>query len=470
MKLTAKQKFAYGIGAVGKDMVYALTASFVMYYYQDILGLSATFVGTILMIARVFDAVNDPLTGIIVGRSHSRWGRYRPWVFAGTVDNAFVLYALFAAPHYDSQAKLMVYFAAAYILWGTTYDFMDIPYWAMIPAVTETPRDREDLSVIGRTCAGVGNAIITVGALKSVYLLGGGDEREGFRLLALIVAVLFVIDEAVCALWMRERRDVRLEKPAGVREMLSSLVHNDQALVTALTIILINLALYLTSNFIIYFFKYDFGGAGWRDSYTLFTTVGGACQILGMMLVYPLLRKRGLANEKIFLLAIGAALAGYLLILGICFLGGAHNLVLLCLPGALVFGANGILTILTTVFLSASVDWGQAMTGRREESVIFSMQTFVVKAASGVAVFLAGLGIDLIGLTGDNSLEGAVVVQSAGTIAGLRLMMTVLPIAGLAAAALYFRKRFKLTDEYCRRLTARIHQKEENHEPELDRQ
>ena len=115
MKLTKTQTAAFGIGAVGKDMVYALSASYVMYYYQDILGLSASFVGLILMIARVFDAVNDPFMGILVAKTRTRWGRFRPWLFSGTALNAVVLYALFAAPDM-SGTGLMVYFAVVYIL------------------------------------------------------------------------------------------------------------------------------------------------------------------------------------------------------------------------------------------------------------------------------------------------------------------------------------------------------------------
>ena len=110
MELTTKQKAAFGIGAVGKDMVYALSASYVMYYYQDVLGLPATFVGLILMIARVFDAFNDPFMGVLVAKTRTRWGRFRPWILSGTVLNAVVLYALFAAPVLEG-AGMMVYFS-----------------------------------------------------------------------------------------------------------------------------------------------------------------------------------------------------------------------------------------------------------------------------------------------------------------------------------------------------------------------
>ena len=457
MKLTAKQKAAFGIGAVGKDMVYALSASYVMYFYQDVLGLSATFVGLILMIARVFDALNDPFMGVIVAKTRTRWGRFRPWILTGTVLNALVLYALFAAPDL-SQAGMMVYFSIVYILWGVTYTMMDIPYWSMIPAVTSTPADRENLSVVGRTCAGVGAALIAMFTMLLVGALGGDSERTGFKYVALIVSVVFVVTEIVCCAEMKESNQTEM-KTATVKEMFRALFSNDQAIVVVLSIVLINSALYLTSNFVIYFFKYDFGGAGWKGSYTLFSTIGGAAQILGMMLLYPLLRKK-LSNTGVFTLSLVLALGGYGLLLALCLAGLSGNLIALCVPGVVVFACNGMLSVLTTLFLSNSVDYGQLKTGRREESVIFSMQTFVVKAASGVAVFLTGIGLDLIGLVGDTEETGAVAAQSAGTLLGLRLMMTVLPMLVLLAALLLFRRKFILTDEKAAEISRQLREEE----------
>ena len=268
MELTLKQKTAFGIGAVGKDMVYALSASYVMYYYQDVLGLSASFVGVVLMAARFFDAFNDPFMGVLVAKTRTRWGRFRPWIFSGTLLNALVLYALFAAPVLD-EAALMVYFSVVYILWGVTYTMMDIPYWSMIPAVTRTPKDRENLSMVGRTCAGVGSALIAMFTMLLVGALGGDSERAGFRWVALIVAAIFAVTELVCCISMKETTPSEM-KTATVKEMFSALFRNDQAMVVVGSIVLINSALYLTSNFIIYFFKYDLGGAGWKATYCYF--------------------------------------------------------------------------------------------------------------------------------------------------------------------------------------------------------
>ena len=169
--------------------------------------------------------------------------------------------------------------------------------------------------------------------------------------------------------------------------MFKALLSNDQAMVVVITIVLINCALYITSNLLIYFFKYDFGGDTWYNSYTLFNTFGGAIQILSMMLFFPFMRKV-LTTTQVFFTGMTMAITGYatLLVLMIC---NINNILVLFIPGFLVFTAFGLLTVLTTVFLANTVDYGELKNSRRDESVIFSMQTFVVKLASGVSALIS---------------------------------------------------------------------------------
>lgn len=178
-----------------------------------------------------------------------------------------------------------------------------------------------------------------------------------------------------------------------------------------------------------------------------------------MMVLYPLLRKK-LSNTSVFKLSLFTDLGAYALLLGICLLGFSGSMPLLFIPGVLIFACNGMLSVLTTLFLSNSVDYGQLKTGRREESVIFSMQTFVVKAASGVAVFLAGIGLDIIGLQGNTDETGPIAAQSPETLVGLRLMMTVLPMIVLAIVFMVFRRKFALTDERVKEIGEELKAKE----------
>ena len=441
MRLSGKEKTAYGIGAIGKDMVYMLTASYILYYYEDVMGISAVFTGMLLLIARVFDAMNDPIMGVIVAKTKTKFGKFRPWLLSGTVLNALVLYAMFAIPEGLKGNALLIYAAAAYIIWGVTYTMMDIPYWSMIPAFAKDGKERESLSTLGRTCAGVGSAIVTVVTVKAVQILGQGNEREGFKWFALIVAVLFALSAIIMCVCIKEKSTVDMET-TSVGEMFRALLKNDQAMVSVISIVLINCSIYLTSNLVIYFFKYDFGGAAWENDYTLFTAFGGAIQILAMMVLFPLLRKK-LNIRQVFYAALGMAITGYVVLLVLA-CTCMSNVFLLFIPGAFIFGANGVLSVLTTVFLANSVDYGEWKNGRRDESVIFSMQTFVVKLASGVSALLAAICLAVFNIS-DNT--EAVEAVSQTSVMGLRLTMTIFPVIGLLIAVWFFSKKFILDDE-----------------------
>jgi melibiose permease len=479
--LPLKSKISYGLGAVGKDMVYMLSASYVLYYFQDLLGVSAAAMGVILMAARIFDAFNDPLMGVIVAKTNTRWGRFRPWLLIGTLTNAVILVLMFAAPPALDGPGLVAYAAITYILWGVTYTMMDIPYWSMIPAFTKGGKERENLTTLARSCAGVGSAIITITTMMAVPALGrmfgpeGANatqiEIAGFKYFTIGVAAFFILFTVLTCINIKEKPNTEM-KATSVKEMLRALVQNDQAMAVTIAIVLINGAVYITSNLVIYFFKYDFGGVNWYGDYTLFNTFGGAVQILSMMVLYPLLRKR-FTNLKIFYVALGMAALGYISLLALAFTS-MDVVYLLFIPGFLIFAANGVLTVLTTVFLANTVDYGELKNHRRDESVIFSMQTFVVKLASGVAIFIASMALQFLNLKADaDSLTEADKVMdfsaavSNGSKAGLRMVMTLIPIVGLIAAYFYFKKKFTLTDERTAEIAEQVramHEKEKKEE------
>lgn len=449
MNLTFKEKASYGLGAVGKDMVYMLSASYILYYFQDILGVSAVAMGVILLAARIFDAFNDPIMGVIVAKTNTKWGKFRPWLMIGTLTNAVILYLMFAAPPALDGSGLVAYAAITYILWGVTYTMMDIPYWSMIPAFTKTGKEREGLTTLARSCAGVGSALVTIFTMMIVHAIGGSNERVGFQWFALIVAILFVVFITITCLAIKEKSTVDMESPS-VGQMFKALITNDQAMIIVIAIVLINTSIYITSNLVIYFFKYDFGGTGWYNSYTLFNMFGGAIQILSMMVAYPLLRKK-FTNVKIFYITLASAITGYVVLFAIAFIN-MSSVYILFIPGFFIFAANGVLQVLTTVFLANTVDYGELKNGRRDESVIFSMQTFVVKLASGVAAFIASICLSINHLSNEETSEADQVIDFAKNVAasaklGLRMTMTIIPVIGLIIAIVVFAKKFILTEE-----------------------
>lgn len=590
--LSGKEKAAYGIGAVGKDMVYMLSASYILYYYQDIMGVSAWVMGIILLIARVFDAFNDPLMGVLVAKTKSRFGRFRPWLFIGTLTNAIILFVMFACPPSLNGSGLVAYAAIFYILWGVTYTMMDIPYWSMVPAFTNGGKERENLSAMARTCAGVGSALITIvtvlavsgignavsskqadhqsvtlgsqdaltvyvaeldeagnatgevleyhagetgmtfeitadaaefddmmsfhaencnyemklagltldkenssmefaaddlksGEAEVILYVSGEDyltiqnsaldmtftltstkevERIGFKYFSLIIAILFFVFILITCVCIKEKSTVDV-KSASVKEMFRALVQNDQAMAMVITIVLVNTATYITSNLLIYFFKYDLGGSNWQGNYTLFNTFGGGIQILSMMLFFPLLRKL-FSTMKTFYVAAFSAMIGYVILLLIT-LVGVKAVYPYLVPGFFIFGAVGVINVLVTVFLANTVDYGEYKNHRRDESVIFSMQTFVVKLASGIAALIASVCLSVFAISeSDNTIatvdgsilkglresvtalkENGASVVGQSSVVGLRLTMTLIPIVVLLAGLLVFKRKYILTDE-----------------------
>ena len=457
-KLSGKEKTSYGLAAVGKDLCYMLSASYVLYYFQDIMGVSAAAMGVILLVARVFDAFNDPIMGIITAKTRTRWGKFRPWLFIGTVLNAVILYVMFSAPPSLSPSGMTAYAAVFYILWGTTYTMMDIPFWSMIPAFTEGGKERENLTTLARSCAGVGSALITIVTIIAVQALGAGNERIGFSRFALVIAAVFVLFETIAVITIKEKSTVDV-KTTSVGDMFKALIHNDQTMVVVLAIVLVNTAVYITSNLVIYFFKYDVGGDAWYNSYTIFNTFGGAVSILSMMVLFPLLRKF-FSTTKVFYIGTGSAIVGYLTLIAIAFLTPMDNVYLLLIPGFLIFAANGILTVLVTVFLANTVDYGELQNGTRDESVVFSMQTFVVKLASGIAALAASLTLSInhIQKGGTDATDAAVVIDQAART-GLRLSMTIIPIILMVIAILIFAKKFILTEEKVAEITEELHER-----------
>lgn len=458
MKLKGKEKLAYGLGAIGKDMVYMLSASYILYYYQDILGVSAAAMGVILLVARVFDAFNDPIMGVIVAKTKTKWGKFRPWLMIGTLTNAVILVLMFSAPPTLSGGGMVAYAAVTYILWGVTYTMMDIPYWSMIPAFTESGKDREGLSALARSCAGVGSALISIVTVMAVSALGhmaGGTEENyellGYSRLSIIVAVVFVVFIAITCIFIKEKSTVDMEA-ATVKDMFKALIQNDQAMIMVISIVAVNTALYITSNLVIYFFKYDFSPADWEANYTLFNTAGGGFQIIAMMVLFPLLRKF-MNTLKIFYTCFGMALAGYVVLLALAFTG-TSNVYLLLIPAFLIMSAIGMLNVVVTIFLANTVDYGEYKNNRRDETVIFSMQTFVVKLASGVSAFIAGLILQIFNISKDET--GVLSAISENSRFGLRMSMTIIPMIVLIVGLIIFKAKYILTDEKLVEITDEI--------------
>ena len=166
--LKLSEKLAFSSTAIGKNLVYFLVATYYMFYLTQVQGLSGTVVGIFFGFTRVFDAINDPLMGTIVDNTRSKFGKFRPWIMAGTVLNAIVLVLMFTSLADTGIILKYVFYLMLYVLWGITYTLMDVPYWSMIPAIATCGKDKDSVSALTQLAAGIGTIAIIGGDRKSV--------------------------------------------------------------------------------------------------------------------------------------------------------------------------------------------------------------------------------------------------------------------------------------------------------------
>ena len=192
MKLSAGRKLCFGVGALGKDLCYAMISTFLMIYLTDTVGLAPLFVGNLFLVARVWDAVNDPMMGFMVDNTRTRWGKFRPWILIGTLLNSAIMIFMFRSPDLEGIA-LYAYFSVMYILWGMTYTVMDIPYWSMLPSLSSTQQQ----AFLGAFTVGV-PCILLSGAVTPVInmpmFLQHGSQLNPIRHFTTLVQGVFLRD------------------------------------------------------------------------------------------------------------------------------------------------------------------------------------------------------------------------------------------------------------------------------------
>ncbi|MBF9000945.1 melibiose:sodium transporter MelB [Vibrio nitrifigilis] len=434
--VTYKTKLSYGLGALGKDLACAPIYIFLMFYFTDVVGLSAAYVGAVFLAARIVDAVTDPMMGIVVDNTRSRFGKFRPWILIGTFVNMFVLIALFST-HLFSGTAAYVYAAAIYILWGVTYTIMDIPFWSMIPAISDSRPEREKLVVWPRLFASVAWFIVGSYGLAIVTDLGSGDQGKGFLYSACIIAILFLLSALITFRNVKEKVRVHVANndKFSLKDTLHIIGGNDQLKALIATVLCFQIANLLVGGFAIYYFTYAMGDKSLFPAYMM---IAGGAEVAGVFL-FPKLANL-LPRKNLWVVACGLPIVSCLLLLAMGMIAPG-NVVLIGLSGAAIKFGVGIANALQTVMLADVVDYGEYKIGRRTESVIFSVQTMLVKFAGAAGAFIVGVGLSAIGYVPN-------VTQSDGTILGLNFMMIGLPTILMLFSAIIYKRFYHLHEGF----------------------
>lgn len=457
--LTKFQKYAFGFGTVGKDAVFNIVSLFLMFYMSDILGLSPAFAGVLFFVARIWDAINDPVMGMIVDNTRNKLGKFKTWLIVGTLINAVITVLLFT--NFDmSTTSMYIYISIVYILWGMTYTIMDIPYWSWLPNLTSNPREREEIAVVPRFFASFAALIIGSFGLWFIDELGAlfnsGSRETGIFILAIICSVIFIITIGITVIFVKE--DVEIERQNAIKvnfkDIWRILFKNKELLAIIGVILAFNLCGQMINGIIIYYFKYVTNA---ESLFSLFNTL--IIMEMVALLVFPFSVKR-LGRTIVFNSAILSVIMGLFVILIAGFVAPQAPLWII-LGGGLIRYGTGTLVGVNTVALADVIDYSEVKFGQRNESVITSTQTFLVKLAQAITGLCVGLGLSLVGYIPNQA-------QTAGTILGMRIEMIGIPLIFIIACGVLYHKAFNLKGDFLSDIQKTLYYKRKNKEKQTD--
>ena len=436
--------FTYGVGTIGRDMVYALISMYLIFYLTDVVRLPtgplAVLIGITVAI-RVFDAVTDPIMGMIVDNTRSRWGRFKPWIAIGAFLSGIMTLLLFSGVSF-SEWGMVAFISAAYLLWGVCYSINDISYWSMLPALSIDKKEREKIGSMARIFANIGLFFTVAGIIPitGVFASGAGGQIRGWFFFALLVVVVMWGGQLVTLLGVKQPA-LMSEKPkssTSLREMFSIILKNDQLASTALSMGLFMIGYTTTTTFGIYYFKYVYGN---QDAYPIFTVILGVSQ-LAALAVFPVFAAR-FKRERLYAAAILLISVGYILF----FFSPTTTLLYVGAAGVLIFVGQGFIQILMLMFLTDSVDYGHWKFKKRNDSVTFSIQPFIYKAGGAIATGVVGAVCILSGARAAEDSGAAAAALTPGGVILLKSGMLIFPLACIAAGFIIFKMKYKLTKE-----------------------
>lgn len=445
-KVPGREKYTFAFGALGKDLIYGMMATFAMIYFTDVLKVSPGFVGIVFFAAKLWDAFNDLFMGMVVDNTRTKWGKFIPWLVIGTLINAVVFVVLFTDFNLSGNA-LCVFVAVIYVLWGMTYTIMDIPYWSIIPNLTSDPHEREVVSVLPRIFASLGQSLIIAGfGVQIIAALGGG--YIGYHRFAMIIAGTFIFTIGVAVVNLKVKEDNAPTQKTSFKGVFSIIKQNDQLQSAVGLILLYNVGIQFIMGVAVYYFTYVCHNASMLSAFMISASIA---EVIGLI-IFPKVAAM-LSRKTSFLLAcifpfIGLAL---LLVVGIVC---PQNVALTAISGIIVKMGTGLELGCATVFLSDVVDYGEYKLGTRNESVVFSLQTLIVKFTAALTSLFIGFALDRTGYIPDPQA-----IQSALTLNSIRFLMCAIPAVSMLAAYGIYKKAYKLDDKFMRNVITTIEER-----------
>ena len=475
LKVRKKNLIMFPLGTVGRDMVYYLFTSCIMTFVlftRSLTNSQFAAITAIVVAARIFDALNDPIMGNIIERTRTRWGKFKPWLVIGILSTSVVVYLAFNT---DLQGWSFVwFFGIIYFMYSITYTMHDISYWGMVPALSSDANARNQFTARATLFAGIGGTVASV--LIPIFTVGdmaiGGSTTTAYGIIALIVCIIAPLFLCFTIFGVREKREYTDAPPVSFKKIWKTITGNDQLLWISLIFLLQQIGNgFIVSGIGSTYIYFDFGYEG--GLFSLFSIVGMSVTAF-LMIFYPAISRK-IKRKKLMGILAAISLVGYAVMLAAgLFLPSDMTKFWMVVVGYMLsnFGQYGYYLIMMISIIN-TVEYNEYRTGERDEAIIASLRPFLTKLASALIVLITNASYIIFGVTGytnrisdfENQCARKLITESekissiSGVISGIEpgktlallLCMVVIPCALMLVSYVLYKKHYKLDeDEYAR--------------------
>ena len=486
LKTRKKNLIMFPLGTVGRDMVYFLFTSCIMTFVlftRDLTNAQFGAITAIVVAARIFDALNDPIMGNIIERTRTRWGKFKPWLVIGIISTSVVVYLAFNT---DLQGWSFVwFFGVIYFMYSIAYTMHDISYWGMVPALSSDANARNQFASRATLFAGIGGTLASV--LIPMFTIGdkaiGGSTTTAYGVISLIICIIAPLFLCFTIFGVREKREYNDAPPVSLKKIWTTIIGNDQLLWISLIFLLQQIGNGLIVGGIgstyIYF---DFGYNG--GLFSLFTIVGMSVTAF-LMIFYPAISRK-LPRKKFMSVLLAISLVGYalMLIAGLAMPAEMPKFWVITVGYMLSnFGQYGFYLVMMISIIN-TVEYNEYKSGDRDEAIIASLRPFLTKMSSALIVLITNVAYMVFGVTKYTNkisdLENACArnliteqdkISSIGSVINgiepgkplaLLICMVVIPCVLMLLSYVLYKNHYKLDEEEYERICGELDARKQN--------
>ena len=453
IKLT--EKIGYGFGDMASSMFWKLFGAYLMIFYTDVFGLPAAVVGTMFLITRIWDSAFDPIVGVVADRTHSRWGKFRPYLLWLAAPFGIIGVLTFVTPDWSPTGKL-VYAYVTYSLMMMIYSAINVPYASLLGVMSPNPKERNTLSTYRMTFAYIGSFIALLLFMPLVNFFSGnskdlGDQQTGWTMAVVVIAILCIILFFGCFAWTKERVKPIKEAQNPLKEDLKDLFKNKPwwiLLGAGVAALVFNS---IRDGATVYYFKYfvveedyatvSFFGMSFVLS-VLYLALGQAANIIGVIAAAPVSNRIGKRNTYMWAMIIATVLS----VLFYWF--DKEDLIWMFVFQALIsICAGSIFPLLWSMYADCA-DYSELKTGNRATGLIFSSSSMSQKFGWAIGTAITGWLLGFFGFQAN-------AVQSEEAISGIKMFLSFLPAVGTILSVVFI-SMYPLTEKKMKDITTEL--------------